>query len=253
MTNYRCSKTARIPQFLPDLDDERNSLLKVTNQADGSKNVDFYLINTIEDIEDYIDFLRALEDCHPIDSVDVHINCFGGALYAGYQLYDALCKCPAEINMHIEGFAASAASMIMMAGDNFDFSPHASIMVHAMSSCMYGKWQEIMSQIEFDKKWFEESAKEIYEGFLSEDEIKRMLKGEDFWFTAKEAADRIKDARKDELAKQMLVAEIAEKHQAAINAEIKEIMEGKKKTPVKKAQVKKTSKPAKKAAEEKNK
>lgn len=251
---YRSSNRAKMPYPLDDFAAEENSLLKVTNQPDGSKNIEYYLINEIEDIEDYIDFLRALGDCHPADTVDMHINCFGGAMYAGYHLFDALLDCPATINMHVDGFCCSAASIILMAGDNFDFAPHSCVMVHAMTSLVGGKWHEIKAQLKFDEKWFAETAREVYEGFMTEEEIDQMIDGKDFWFTAKEAHERIQNARKEDHDKQMLVAAIAEKHQAAINAEIKAIMEGKKSTTAKKPasnkkSTKKTEKKAPKKAE----
>jgi len=232
--NYKSSKN-KVPPYMLDDFPEENALLKVTNQPDGSKNVEYFLINEIEDIEDYIDFLRALGDCHSNDTVDLHINCFGGAMYAGYHLFDALCDCPATINMHIDGFCCSAASTIMMAGDNFDFAPHACVMVHSMSAMFYGKWHEMTARLDFDKTWFEKSAREIYKGFMTDEEIEDMIKGKDFWFTSEEACERIKAARKEEHDKQMLVAALAEKHQAEINEEIKAIMEGKNSTIAKKS------------------
>ena len=153
------SNRAKAPFMYDDPYDD-DPLLKITSQPDGSKNIDYYLINEIEDIEDYIDFLRALSECHPTDTVDIHINCFGGAMYAGYHIFDALIDCPATINMHIDGFCCSAASTIMMAGDNFDFAPHSCVMVHSMSAMFYGKWHEITARLKFDQKWFEETARE---------------------------------------------------------------------------------------------
>lgn len=226
---------------------EDDPLLKITSQPDGSKNIDYYLINEIEDIEDYIDFLRALSECHPTDTVDIHINCFGGAMYAGYHIFDALCDCPATINMHIDGFCCSAASTIMMAGDNFDFAPHSCVMVHSMSAMFHGKWHEITARLKFDQKWFEETAREIYAGFMTDEEIDAMIEGKDFWFTAKEAHERILKAREEDHKKQALVAALAEKHQAEINEEIKAIMEGDSTVAKKPAKKSAAKKPAKKA------
>ncbi|MBR6611250.1 MAG: ATP-dependent Clp protease proteolytic subunit [Campylobacter sp.] len=257
---FDASCKAKAPFMYDDPYDD-DPLLKITSQPDGSKNIDYYLINEIEDIEDYIDFLRALNECHPSDTVDIHINCFGGAMYAGYHIFDALCDCPATINMHIDGFCCSAASTIMMAGDNFDFAPHSCVMVHSMSTMFYGKWHECTARLEFDKSWFEETAREIYAGFMTDQEIQAMIDGKDFWFTAREAHERIQNARREDHEKQALVAALAEKHQAEINEEIKAIMEGKStaakkstkkaaKKPVKKVEKKTPSKKAEKTADE---
>ncbi|MGI0077292.1 MAG: hypothetical protein ACREAU_07800, partial [Nitrosopumilaceae archaeon] len=41
-------------------------------------------------------------------------------------------------------------------------------------------------------KWFSDLSKDLLIPFLSEDELKRMLQGEDFWMTTKEIRTRLK-------------------------------------------------------------
>ena len=91
---------------------------------------------------------------------------------------------------------------------------------------------------------------------MTDEEIDAMIEGKDFWFTAKEAHERILKAREEDHKKQALGAALAEKHQAEINEEIKAIMEGDStvaKKPAKKSAAKKPAKKAdKKAAPKKD-
>ena len=67
----------------------KNDVLRVT-QSDNRKQVDFYLINDIEDIHDYIDFLREVRDCRQGDLITVHINCYGGNVDVALNIYDVI-------------------------------------------------------------------------------------------------------------------------------------------------------------------
>jgi len=64
--------------------------------------------------------------------VDVEINSGGGSVFAGSEIYSALRGYSGPVNIHITGLAASAASVIAMAGHS-DMSPTAQMMVHRVS------------------------------------------------------------------------------------------------------------------------
>lgn len=74
----------------------------------------------------------ALASAEKDEVIDVEINSGGGSVFAGSEIYTALRTCENEVNIHIVGLAASAASVIAMAR-NCDMSPTAQIMVHNVS------------------------------------------------------------------------------------------------------------------------
>lgn len=61
------------------------------------------------------------------------------------------------------------------------------------------KGNEIEVQNKFMKKYMETLTKDVYRGFLTTRELNRMIKGEDFWFTGEEVAERW-TTRQEELA-----------------------------------------------------
>ncbi len=62
--------------------------------------------------------------------VDVVINSPGGDFFEGVAIYNLLRAHPAQINVQIVGLAASAASLIAMAGDQIEIAASAFIMIH---------------------------------------------------------------------------------------------------------------------------
>ena len=87
------------------------------------------------------DVQRVLNEAQDGDDIDVYINSPGGEIFAGSEIYTML-RTAAEnghvnVNIYITGVAASAASIIAMAGHSI-MSPTAQMMVHCVSTCAFG-------------------------------------------------------------------------------------------------------------------
>ena len=95
-----------------------NNPLVIKQNAD-SKIVDFYLTGEVGLVSEYIDFLRAVDDCKPGDQIQIHINNYGGYADTALNIYDALTKSDADVFVFVEGACASAASIIMLAGNGW--------------------------------------------------------------------------------------------------------------------------------------
>lgn len=64
------------------------------------------------------------------DEVEVNINSNGGDVFAASEIYTLLSQHSGMVTVNIQGLAASAASVIAMAGDVVHISPTAQIMIH---------------------------------------------------------------------------------------------------------------------------
>lgn len=71
-------------------------------------------------------------DALPSDNEDLEviINSGGGDVYSGSEIYTTLKAYPGKVNVKVVGVAASAASVIAMAGDHVEMSPTAQMMIH---------------------------------------------------------------------------------------------------------------------------
>ncbi|MCX8984202.1 ClpP-like prohead protease/major capsid protein fusion protein [Citrobacter portucalensis] len=71
--------------------------------------------------------LKALGD---IQHIDLHIHSPGGDVFDGIAIYNLLNSHPAKITVHIDGVAASMASVIAMVGDRVIMPENALMMIH---------------------------------------------------------------------------------------------------------------------------
>jgi len=77
------------------------------------------------------------------EAIEVTINSGGGDVYAGSEIYTSLKDYSGVVTVKIVGLAASAASLIAMAGDKVLISPTAQIMIHNVSTVLYGDHQTL--------------------------------------------------------------------------------------------------------------
>lgn len=131
---------------------------------------------------------RALKELNGKD-VTVEINSPGGSVFAGSEIYTSLKSYPGNITVKIVGIAASAASVIAMAGDTVQISPTAQIMIHNASVYAGGDKNDMTHTAEF-LKGVDESISNAYKlkTSLSTDELLELMDNET-WMTAKTALE----------------------------------------------------------------
>jgi ATP-dependent Clp endopeptidase proteolytic subunit ClpP len=71
--------------------------------------------------------LRALGN---IKQINCRINSPGGNVFVGQTIYNLLAAHPAQVNVHIDGLAASIASVVAMAGDVINIADNGTVMIH---------------------------------------------------------------------------------------------------------------------------
>ncbi|HDA1529971.1 TPA: Clp protease ClpP [Staphylococcus aureus] len=77
------------------------------------------------------------------EDVDIIINSNGGNLVAGSEIYIHLRAHKGKVNVRITAIAASAASLIAMAGDHIEMSLVARMMIHNPSSIAQGEAKDL--------------------------------------------------------------------------------------------------------------
>lgn len=172
-----------------------DNALKVTEVSENGQLfniIDYFLSDTIEEKSDYYDFLRAVNAASQYDEIHIHINNYGGDLDAAIQMYYSLIKSKARVIISVEGACMSAATVIMLSADEIEFCPWSSIMIHAYSDGVIGKYQEIQSSSDFRKEWFIKFMNDIYGEFLTKKEISQIMSGKDLWMSSDDAIVRFK-------------------------------------------------------------
>lgn len=75
----------------------------------------------------FTDALKALGD---VATLDVRINSYGGDVFDGLAIYQQLVQSKARVTTHIDGIAASIASIIAMAGKEIKIAEAGWMMIH---------------------------------------------------------------------------------------------------------------------------
>lgn len=76
--------------------------------------------------------------------ITVWINSPGGDVFAASQIYNMLMDYPGKVTVKIDGIAASAASVIAMAGSTVQMSPVSMLMVHNPATIAIGDSDEML-------------------------------------------------------------------------------------------------------------
>lgn len=122
-------------------------------------------------------------------SVEVFINSGGGDIFAGSQIYTELKSYKGDVKIHIVGLAASAASVVAMAGKS-DISPTAMVMVHNVSTLAGGDYHDMEKASEVLQETNKAmAAAYIAKSGMSEEDALAMMDRET-WLTAQQAVDK---------------------------------------------------------------
>lgn len=76
--------------------------------------------------KEFVDQLNALE----VKTIDLRLNTPGGSVFDGNAIFNALQRHPAEVNVYVDGLAASMGSVIALAGRSVRMAENAMIMIH---------------------------------------------------------------------------------------------------------------------------
>ena len=123
------------------------------------------------------------------EEVEVEINSGGGDVYSGSEIYTALKDYKGNKVVKIVGIAASAASIVAMAGDKALISPTAQIMIHNVSSTASGDYRDLEHEAEVIKNYNSTiaNAYTLKTGMKKDDLLEMMNK--ETWLTPEKALE----------------------------------------------------------------
>jgi ATP-dependent protease ClpP protease subunit len=140
-------------------------------------------------LDDYVtasqvyDFLAAKKG----EDIDVHINSGGGVVDDGIAIYNALRRHAGKITVYVDGLAASAASVIAMAGDEVIMYQSSLMMIHNPWTVSMGDADDMRKTADvLDKRRDQLLAAYRERTGLNEQDIKDLLALET-WMSADEA------------------------------------------------------------------
>lgn len=136
-------------------------------------------------------FTKELKELGDVNNIVVRINSGGGDVFAANAIYTRLKEHKATINVKIDGWCASAATIIAMAGDTIEIPASAVFMIHNPKMSVFNYCEA---------KEFEKFAKEldtiknsIVNAYCtrtgkSKEEVSKLM-DEESWWTGEEAVE----------------------------------------------------------------
>ena len=123
------------------------------------------------------------------DDISIWINSPGGDVFAASQIYNMLKEYKGKVTVKVDGLAASAASVIAMAGDEVFMSPVAMLMIHNPSTIIWGEESDMVRAKEMLSE-VKESIINAYEvkTSLPREQISKMMDSET-WMSSKKAVE----------------------------------------------------------------
>ena len=122
--------------------------------------------------------------------ITVRINSAGGSVFDGFAIYNLLAQHDGEVHVKVDGWAASAASVIAMAGDTIEMADNSMIMIHDPWTMTVGDSRDMMKSAELLDQ-IRDNIVTTYQAKSSLDAeiISEMMK-EETWMKADEAIEK---------------------------------------------------------------
>ncbi len=105
-------------------------------------------------------FVKELNEINA-EKIRVRINSEGGDAFDGLAIFNALRRHEAEIEIHIDGLAASAAATIAMAGDEIFIAENAFLMIHRSWALAIGNSEDMIEMASLLEKLDESVARDL--------------------------------------------------------------------------------------------
>lgn len=176
-------------------------IMKIANITATSADIRIYgdIVSSEFDVWDGTEVTPQMIQDHlaTVDgkNINLYVNSAGGSVFAGVQIHNALQRHNGEVTVHIDGVAASIASVIALAG-KIVMPENTFMMVHKpLLSYTGGNAKELREQAEMLDKIFD-GMMTVYEGRLKDPESKQSfidMCDNETWLTASEVADLFSD------------------------------------------------------------
>ncbi len=121
--------------------------------------------------------------------ISLHLQSGGGSLMPTFYVCDTILNLNTPVNTYIDGYVASAASLISVCGDKRYMTRHSSMLIHQLSGAASGKFNEMKDEMS-NFNFFMDKVKNIYLENTNIDEITlEKLLSSDIWLDSNKCQD----------------------------------------------------------------
>jgi ATP-dependent protease ClpP protease subunit len=160
---------------------------------ESGKTYKVFLTDIIEAPSAYNQLVYLLQTAEHYHTIELYLNNGGGVIDSAFYIRDAILNTDAHVVAYLSGTVASAATIIALSCDAVVCSKYLSFMIHNYSTGASGKGHEIKAYQNFTDRELNKAFREIYNGFLTDDEMTKIIDGADMWLSTSEVEHRLSD------------------------------------------------------------
>ena len=168
---------------------DKNNVVETTNNriyyySEVSRQKILVLNKSLRNLNDNLLNQAQLLGLDNPANIYLHVNSFGGSVFAGLSAVDYIQSCEVPVFTVVEGCAASAATLFSVVGTHRQMRSNAFMLIHQISSGMWGKYEELKDSID-NCDLFMRIIKDIYNEHtkIPKKKLNEILK-HDLWFDA---------------------------------------------------------------------
>lgn len=182
---------------VPQIKNNVNEIIKIKNSGTNTAEIYFYgdIVSDSwgawTDEDQYPDNIKNLLKEHEGKNLDIFINSGGGSVFAGIAIYNILKRHSGYKTVHVDGIAASIASVIALTGDRIIIPKNAFFMIHKPWGRTIGNANDLRKDADVldtvEEAMLNVYAEHLREG-VSRETIAEMV-NEETWLTGEQAAE----------------------------------------------------------------
>lgn len=130
------------------------------------------------------DFNQKMKSVKEDEKITLEINSYGGDVFLGIDIMNALRSHKGEVTVIVTGIAASAASIIAMGADTIKMYSNTQMMIHNAWTFAIGNAKELR-KVADDLESINESVLASYTHRVDEDTVKKLLDEETYMSASK--------------------------------------------------------------------
>lgn len=136
-----------------------------------------------------VQFKKDLKALGEVKTIDLRINSEGGSVFDAAAIYNHLKEHSARVVAHVDGMALSAASVVLMAGDERRMAENAFLMIHDPWSVVMGDARSMRKEADLLDS-IKDTIVGMYAARTGQDrgQLQRLM-ADETWMTADEAME----------------------------------------------------------------
>jgi ATP-dependent Clp protease, protease subunit len=151
------------------------------------------LNRSIRELQNDLIILGIKNDIEP-PPIKLHLTTYGGLVYAAFSVIACIKSSKIPVHTIIDGYAASAGTLISVCGARRYIHRHSSMMIHELSAGMWGRMSVMEEKME-DLKKMMDKLKKIYTTHtkLTNKKLDKILTKDSDWYAEECLANGLVD------------------------------------------------------------